>query len=71
MTQKEVTVILYELIPQASRIENKINNDKNFFIFKGDSENYMVCYLSETSDSSHSEVISTITECYNWINQNS
>ena len=44
---------------------------KNFYIFKGVSENYMVCNLSETSDSSHSEILPTITECYEWINQNS
>ncbi len=61
---------MYNLIPQANRIEHQISNNKNFFIFKGDSENYMVCHLSETLDSSHSEILTTITECYNWINQN-
>ena len=71
MTQKEVTGILYDLIPEAGRIDYKVNNDKNFYIFKGVSENYMVCHLSETSDSSNSEVLTTITECYDWINQNS
>jgi hypothetical protein len=71
MTQKEVTGIIYNLIPQANRIEHQISNEKNFFIFKGVSENYIVCHLSETSDSSHSEMVTTITECYDWINQNS
>jgi hypothetical protein len=71
MTQKQVTGMIYNLIPQANRIEHQIRNEKNFFIFKGVSENYMVCHLSETSDSSHSEMVTTITECYDWINQNS
>ena len=71
MTQKEVMGILYDLIPEAGRIDYKVNNDKNFYIFKGVSENYMVCYLTEISDSSHSEILPTITECYEWINQNS
>ena len=70
MTQKEVMGILYDLIPEAGRIEHKVNNDKNFYIFKGVSENYMVCHLSETSDSSNSEFFHTINECYNWININ-
>jgi hypothetical protein len=69
MTAKEVTSILYENINNAGRIEIKKINNKEFYIFKSPvDEKYMVCVLDQSSNNSHSEVLNTITECYDWIN---
>ena len=72
MTQKEVTGILYEQIPYANRMEIKTIDNKDYYVFKSsDEELYMVCVLSETTESSHSDVLLTLEECYEWITQNS
>ena len=68
MTQKEVTTILYQQIPDAGRFDIKYINEKHFYIFKSAlEEKYMVCQLNDNSKSFYSEVFTTIDNCYDWI----
>jgi hypothetical protein len=72
MKIKEVTNILYNLINDANYIESQIVNEKEFRIYKGaNSDDYMVCVLTEDENSFNSDVFNTINNCYDWINQNS
>jgi len=69
MTQKEVTTILYQQIPDANRLDVKYINEKYFYIFKSLlEEKYMVCQLNDNLESFHSEIFITIDNCYDWIN---
>lgn len=69
MTQKEVTTVLYNEIPNAGRIEIKTVNGVDYYIFNDPNiEKYMVCQLNDMNDSLHSSILTTIEECYNWIN---
>ena len=69
MTQKEVTTILYNELPNAGRIELKTVNGVEYYIFNDPIiEKYIVCQLNNDSDSSHSDILSSIEECYTWIN---
>jgi hypothetical protein len=71
MTDKEVTAILYQTLDSAGRIETKKNNNIDYCIFKNaNSEEYMVCKIGQELNNSHSGVLSTITDCYDWINVN-
>jgi hypothetical protein len=71
MKEKEVTAILYQTLESAGRIETKIINDVNYCIFKNaNTEEYMVCKLGQELNNSHSDVLTTITDCYDWINVN-
>ena len=71
MTEKQVTGILYQTLESAGRIETKIVNDITYCIFKNtNTEEYMVCKLGQESNNSHSDVLTTITDCYDWINVN-
>jgi hypothetical protein len=71
MTEKQVTGVLYQTLESAGRIEIKRVNDSDYQIFKSaNNEDYMVCKLGQESNNSHSEVLSTINDCYDWINVN-
>lgn len=71
MTEKEVTTILYQTLESAGRIEVKKVNNVDFYIFKNaNTEEYMVCILGQGINNSHSDVLSTINDCYDWINVN-
>lgn len=71
MKEKEVTAILYQTLESAGRIETKTINDVDYCIFKNaNTEEYMVCILGQGLNNSHSDVLSTITECYDWISKN-
>lgn len=69
MTQKDVTTVLYNKIEMAGNIEIKTHNNKDFHIFKSPIyEKYMVCLLNNEGESFHSDVFTSLDECYNWIN---
>lgn len=71
MKEKEVTAILYQTLESANRIETKIINDVNYCIFKNaNTEEYMVCILGQGLNNSHSDVLPTINDCYDWIDVN-
>jgi hypothetical protein len=69
MTPKEVTNILYNLLENAGFIEEIINKSKSYHVYKSSiEEKYMVCLLNEEINS-HSDVLDSIEECYNWIEE--
>jgi hypothetical protein len=71
MTEKQVTGILYQTLESVGRIETKTVNDVTYCIFKNaNTEEYMVCKLGQELNNSHSDVLTTITDCYDWINVN-
>jgi hypothetical protein len=71
MTQKEVTDIMYNSIPNAGRVSSELIDGKIFMIFKSDHEDvYMVICVFENSDESfNSDVLYSIQECNQWIEQ--
>jgi len=71
MKEKEVTNFLYQTLESAGRVEVKKVNNIDYYIFKSASnEEYMVCILGQGENNSHSGVLSTINDCYDWINVN-
>lgn len=71
MTEKEITSILYQTLHNAGRVEIKIVNGIDYQIFKSaNNEEYMVCVLYQGINNSHSGVLSTINDCYDWISSN-
>jgi hypothetical protein len=72
MTQKEVTTIMYQQLKQANNLETRTINDKFYHIFKESMDDkFMICVFSGLSGNSHSEILTSFEECYDWINQNS
>jgi hypothetical protein len=71
MTKKEVTDLMYNQLENIIYLESQIMNNKEFSIFKSvDEEKYIVCALNNIGESYISENLTTINECYDWINQN-
>lgn len=71
MTEKQVTAILYQTLDSAGRIEIKNINNLEYQIFKSANiEEYMVCVLGQEMNNSHSGVLTTIADCYDWISLN-
>jgi hypothetical protein len=69
MTKKDATNLMYNALDSAGFIEDKIQDDKEFLIFKSEnSEDYMVCKF-DGEDGYISDLFHTINECYDWINQ--
>jgi hypothetical protein len=71
MTQKEASDIMYNSIPNAGRVSSELIDGKIFMIFKSDHEDlYMVICVFENSDESfNSDVLYSIQECNQWIEQ--
>jgi hypothetical protein len=71
MTQKDVTNLMYEKLENPIYLESQIMNSKEFSIFKSaDDEIFIICVLANIGESYISENLTTINECYDWINQN-
>lgn len=71
MTQKDVTNLMYEKLENPIYLESQIMNSKEFSIFKSaDDEIFIICALANIGESYISENLTTINECYDWINQN-
>lgn len=70
MTQKEVTNILYDAIPDAGRVDTVESNSRYFYVYKSDSEEiYMACELNDHLPSYNSRVYTNIQDCYDWITE--
>lgn len=71
MTQKEVTNLMYSNLENVIYLESQIMNNKEFCVFKSmEDEIYVICVLAKFGESYISENLTTINECYDWINQN-
>ena len=71
MTKKEVTDLMYNQLENIIYLESQIMNNKEFCVFKlGEEESYIICALNNIGESYISENLTTINECYDWINQN-
>jgi len=71
MTEKELTGIIYEQLYNAGNIESITVNEKKFSIYQsGDGDKFITCFLNSAGECALSSVLSSIEECYQWIEIN-